>query len=724
MEIQIISNYYFWYILVTLIGLGVGIASYRRSFPPLGKLKRIVLATIRAVMIALIGILLIEPLLNVRSTTTINPKLAVLVDISRSMSTKDGTVSRSAQAGELIGRQLAGIKDSYKIFEFSSGLSETGSLPEEEAMSGDATSIANALAELGRRDDFKDFGAVMLVTDGRQNLGDDPVEIGAGLGLPIYTLTVGERVDEKNLAIDNVIYPAVAYSGANFRVEAELSANGLIPGKSRLTLRQGSKAAADKAFDIPQENRKVRVAFDVKAPEPGNYEYTLSAPVFEGEANKVDNERLFAIRILRNKLKLLLISSGLDWEYKFARQMLGKFEEFEVDAVYPESGARFSEPGTPQGVDGLEKYDVILMVNSSPVDLRISTVDLKKYLGEGGSLIYLAGADAANDIRLFEGILPVKTSGARLDNGEFFFEPSPTRKQHAAIMMDEDPDASLRIWHSYPPFTSILMNIEPTGVVLLEAGVTARDSALTLKMLPRGTVRPVLTVGSSGKGHVAAITGFPWWRSFFGSVNNQRLASAMPEFWRNLVKWSAATEEMRNFRIITDRKVYRLGEPIRFTGYLYDESNRPRNGALVSLRINARDDPATIKDVVLPQVDNGIYSGDMASFPSGRYGFKAFAAAFGDTLGKTDGDFAVESFSLEMASTAPDYNLTRRLSEGTGGKTYTAENIGNFSQDLKLEPYAQESQASLRPFGMPAVLTVLVIGLCLEWALRKRFRLP
>lgn len=707
-----------------MIGLGAGIASYRRSFPPLGKLKRFALSVLRATMITLIGLLLIEPLLNIYSTRTVNPELAVLVDISQSMSMKDSDISRSAQAGELIGRQLSGIKDEYKIFEFSSDLKETGALPGEEAVSGEATSIADALSELGRRNDFRDFGAVMLVTDGRQNLGDDPVEIGARLGLPIYTLTVGARIDEKNLSIDNIIYPAVAYSGADFRVEAELSANGLTAGKSRLSLRQGSTAAADEAFDIPQENRKVLVAFDVKAPEPGNYEYTLSAPVFEGEASKVDNERLFAIRVLKNKLKILLISSGLDWEYKFIHQMLERYEEFEVDAVNPESGGRFSDPGTPQGVDGLKKYDVILMIDSSPAEIRISTVDLKKYVGGGGSLIYVAGADATDDIRMFEGILPIKTGNVRLDNGEYFFEPSPTRKQHAAIMMDEDPDVSLRIWHSYPPFTSLLSNLEPTGEVLLEAGSTARDSALTSKSSPGGAVRPVLTVGSSGRGHVAAITGFPWWRSFFGSVDNQRLANAMPEFWRNLVKWSAATEEMRNFRIITDRKVYRLGEPVRFTGYLYDESNRPKNGALVSLRVNAQNDATIIKDVALPQVDNGIYSGDIASLPSGHYEYKALAAAFGDTLGKTDGNFAVESFSLEMASTAPDYNLTRRLSEGTGGKAYTAENIDRFSQDLRLEPYAQESLASIRPFGMPAILVVLVVGLCLEWALRKRFRLP
>jgi len=725
MEIRIISSHYFWYIIITLIGAAVGIWSYRSSFPPLGEFKRILLAAIRTAMVILIGILLIEPLLNLYSTKTIEPELAVMVDVSKSMGVKDGSASRIAQVKELVGQQLSGIKDKYSIFAFSSDIAESGNLPGEEAISGDATSIAEALTELGRRDDFDKYRAIILATDGRQNLGEDPVEEAAKLGIPVYTLTVGERIDEKNLAIDNIIYPAIAYSGVDFRAEAEVSANGLATGKSRLILRRGSSNEGDKAFDIPQENRTARVTFDIKAPDPGNYEYTLSAPIFEGESNKVDNERLFAVRVLKNKLKILLISSGLDWEYKFAKQILGQFEEFDVDAVYPEAGGRYSDPGTPQGLDGLKKYDLIFIVNSSPSELKISNVDLKKYLGDGGSLIYLAGFDAPNDIRMFEDILPIKTTGVRIQNSEYFFEPSPLRKQHAAILVDDDPDQSLRIWHSFPPFACLLDNVEPTGEVLLEAGISARDSMLARKSPADGNIAdPLLTVGKSGKGRVAAITGFPWWRSYFGSIKNEHLASAMSQFWRNLVRWSVSTDDLRNFRIITDRRVYRLGDPIVFTGYLYDESNRPKSGALVSLRVNADGDRSLIKDVVMPQVSDGIYSGQMKTLPPGHYEFKGLALAYGDTLGKADGAFTVESFSIEMASTAPDYNLTRRLSESTGGKAYTAESIGQFSQDLKLEPYTRENQASIRPFGMPALLVILVAGLCLEWALRKRFRLP
>jgi hypothetical protein len=726
MDIQIISSHYFWYILLTIIGVVVGVISYRQSFPPLRRFQRIILSILRSAMIVLLGVFLIEPLLNIYTTKVVTPQLAVIVDLSRSMSVEDGGVTRIERVNALLNSQLPVIGHRYKVFGFSTSLSEASGIPSASDISGDATSIANALTEFGKRSDIDNFGALLIATDGRQNLGEDPVEIASRLNMPVFTLTVGESVDEKNLAIDDIYCPAIAYSGADFKVEAELSASGLGTGKSRLTLKMGSTGVADRIFELPEQGRNVKVSFDVRAPEPGNYEYQLTTPIFEGEAKEVDNERLFAVRVLKNKLKILLISSGLDWELKFTKQMLSIFEEFDVDAVFPETGGRYSNPGTPQGLDGLNKYDVIVVVNSSPAEILVAAADLKKYISEGGSLIYMAGFDAANDIRLFEGILPVKALNARIDNAEYFFEPSPTRKQHAAILMDEDPDLSARTWHAMPPFSSLLVNFEPAGDVLIEAGVSSRDSVIVRKEAGDGQsmILPVLTVGVSGRGHVAAITGFPLWRCFFGSVGNSRQARAMPEFWRNLVKWAAATDEMENFKIITDRKVYRLGEPVRLTGYLYDESNRPKNGALVTLTINAEDDPTDIKDVVLPQIDNGIYSDEARSLPPGRYEFRGSAAAYDDTLGKAAGKFTIEDFSLEMASNAPDYNLTRRLADGTNGRPFTAQDFGQFTQGLRLEAYSRENQATIRPFGVPWLLGIIIVGLCLEWSLRKRFRLP
>jgi hypothetical protein len=677
-------------------------------------------------MIIVIGIFLIEPLINIFSSKTITPQLAVLMDISKSMGVRDRDVSRISSADKLTHNSLSKMKAGYRIFAFSTNLSESNGIPTESNISGDATSIDNALKELSERKDFENYGAALIVTDGRQNLGEDPLENALKMKIPIYSLTVGERKTEKNLAIDNIIYPSVTYSGADFKVEVELSAGGLQPGKAKIFDKLGSTVVADRQFDIPEEGRTSNVEFILKAPEPGNYEYALTTPILDGESNTADNERAFAVRVLKNKLKVFLGTSSLDWEYKFIKQALANFEEFETDAVYPESRGDFSAPGIPQGIAGLKKYDIVIIVNSSPAELRMALPDLKKYMDDGGSLIYVGGGKSPNDIRQFGDLLPLKATNPKISKGEFFFEPAPTRKQHAAILLTDDPDQSARLWRSLPPFGDLITGIEPTGTILLEAASSSSDSMNSSRNSSKGQpeIRPVLTVGSIGKGRVAAITGFPWWQSYFGSAKDQGDVKTIPDFWKNMIRWASATDQMEKFKVTTDHKVYKLGEPVRLTGYVYDEANRPKNGAYISISIYPDSNETNVKDVVLPPVENGIYSEEVSSLSPGHYSFRGIATAFGDTIGKTKGNFTIENFSLEMASSAPDYNLTRRISEATGGKAYTVDDFPNFANQLKLTPYVKENQASIKPFGMPLFLIILIAGLCLEWGLRKKFRLP
>jgi hypothetical protein len=724
MEIQFLSSYLFWYILLALIGIAAGIYSYRSSYPPLLPYQRILLAGLRTLMIILLGIFLIEPLISLTSSQRIEPKLAVLMDISKSMGVKDSTVSRIGRASELTGQAISQIKAANHILEFSQTVSDSRALPQDDDLHGDATSIAGALQDFSTRKDFDDYGAILLVTDGRQNLGEDPVTVAARLNRPVYTLTLGKQLQEKNLSIDRIIYPAVAYSGDDIKVETEISGTCMPEGKSKANLKLGSNALFDKAFEIPEEGRKVQLSYTLKAPEPGNYEYSIATPILDGEANKIDNERIFAIRVLKNKLKILLTAPQLDWEYKFIRQALAQYDEFDVDAVYPGNDGNLVDPGPPRGLDGLEKYDIVILVNCSPMDVRIATPELKQYIDKGHSLIYIGGDNSVGDIALYDGLLPLKPISPRISQGEFYFEPVALKKQHAAIMLGSDPDISLRTWHALPPFSNLLSGFEVTGDVLLEASYSTADSLINKAQQKPPVSSPVLIVGSHGKGRVTAITGFPWWASYFGSVRDPKLAKAIPELWHNLVKWSSAIDQMGNFRILTDRKVYKLGEPVNFTGYLYDEANRPKNGGYITIKISVDGDDANVKEVVLSALDVGIYSESVSSLGPAKYKYHAIATAYGDTLGKTDGEFTVENFSLEMASSSPDYNLTRQISEASGGKAYDESSFKDFPGQLKLTPYTKENQASFKPFGKPYLLAILLLGLCIEWGLRKRFRLP
>ncbi len=714
MEISILSKYWIWYLIITLAAVAAGIITYRKSYPPLSRFWRIALTALRVMMIVLVGLFIIEPLINLYSYQVIKPKLAVLVDNSRSMGLISGGRTRIELADTLADDLLRRSDSEYKIFKFAGDLSESEKIPTANDLAGDATSITGALRGLAAIEDIDQYGAAVLISDGRQNLGDDPVVQAAKLNFPVYSLTIGENLDQSNLAIDNVVFPSVAYSGDPFEIEAVISAEGISEKKTTVYLKTGGQAVAGKPFDIPREGRKVKVRFEVEAPPPGDIEYSISVGILPGEINTADNQRLFVVRVLKSKLKIFLGTSALDWEFKFIKQALSGFDEFEIAAVYPEGSGRFSGPGVPSGAAGLENYDVVILVDSAPRALRISASDLEKYVEEGGALVYIAGGNSASDIALFGRVLPFDPANPVSISDEFFIDPVPDKKQHSVILLDDDPDISINIWRSLAPISNVITGFRPVGDVLLE----------TKSLRKTGKPFPVLTVSNFGRGRVAAVTGYPIWRSYFGSVKDPVLAKAIPGFWRNLMKWVSATEPAENFKLVTDRKVYRLGEPARLTAFLYDQSNNPRNGALVTVSAIPDGQENQIKDVVLNQSDNGVYSGEITDLPSGGYRLMATATAYGDTLGQASGRITVEQYSLEMISSSPDYNLTRRISEATGGKAYTAADFSQFADDLKLAPFEREKHTRIKPFGMPLFLIIVLCGLCIEWGIRKRLRLP
>ncbi len=714
MEILILSKHWYWFAILTVAALAIGIYSYRKSYPPLSRFWRIFLAVFRGIAAMLLGFLLVEPLLNAYSERTVKSRLAVLIDDTSSMGIMAAGVPRIDLADSLASAELSDIDYRYDVFNFSYGKAESNVLPRVGDLSGDATSISGALKSIESSRNFHEYGAVLLVTDGGHNLGVDPVDQAANLDIPVFTLTVGEEIPESNITISDIVFPPVAYSGDKFKIEAEISGRGLGNARSRLMVNEGGKMVGSAMFEVPSEGRNVKTDFEIEAPDPGNIEYRISTPVLEKEIKAADNERIIVVRVLKSKINVFIGVSSLNWEFKFIKQALNQFDEFNVDAVYPESPGRFSAPGPPRGLDGLNKYDVIIFVNCSPSDLRIAVDDLKSFLSGGRAMLYVAGSDYNSSIRRFGDLLPLEIQNVSVAEGDFFFEPAPGYRQHAAISISENPDENDRYWNSLPPLSRMITGIKPTGEILLEGRSGAGPSR----------TYPVLIAGGFEKGRVIAVTGFPVWKSYFGSANLDGMTDVIPKFWKNLLRWAFSTGVEERFKVFTDQKVYRLGEPIRFTGYLNDESNSPRNGALITVSITREEERLKFKDAVLAQTGNGIYEGEMESPGTGKYIFEAVASSYDDTLGLFSGEFTVESFSLEMASSAPDYGLTRRIAEVTGGIAYNVDSFKDFSENLKLYPYVEIELSQIKLFGMPAILAVILILLCVEWGLRKRFRLP
>ncbi len=158
---------------------------YRDTVPPVhGWVKRTVVG-LRVLVLAALLIGLSEPVLHIITSITSPEITSVLLDTSSSMDIP-GDPSRKMDALEILERIRSNFTARCVVSAFDNELRplEDG----EPVFSGTATDILDAVRAAGTR---KNVSSILLISDGRWNLGEDPAGSGLPDNVPVHTVLVG-----------------------------------------------------------------------------------------------------------------------------------------------------------------------------------------------------------------------------------------------------------------------------------------------------------------------------------------------------------------------------------------------------------------------------------------------------------------------------------------------------------------------------------------------------
>src|SRR5512140_1849284 len=85
-----------FFLLCAAIAVGAAFFFYRFTLPPLPRGTRLTLSVLRSLSLALLLLLLFEPVARLTTTTRQEPVIAVLVDNTQSMTIRDAAGDRAA----------------------------------------------------------------------------------------------------------------------------------------------------------------------------------------------------------------------------------------------------------------------------------------------------------------------------------------------------------------------------------------------------------------------------------------------------------------------------------------------------------------------------------------------------------------------------------------------------------------------------------------------------
>lgn len=717
------------WLLIGLFILAVLLAflTYQRTYPPISQRKKTLLLSLRIVALFSLFLVLSEPILTIVRRFIQKPVVAILLDTSKSMNLKGAQVSRKEELQNLLKNDLfekLSSKSELETYGFADtifSMSLNGNLPDSL---GKATSIGEAVKTVEGKLKEKNLRGILIASDGANNLGEDPVWVAKSKEIPIYTYGIGEYIPPKDMAIEKIVYPDIGYVDNKIPIQVDISQAGFDKLKIPISIKEVAKAGGKAT--LAQENLTLgssggtqMVDFAITPQEEGMHQYELVIPEQKEELVPENNRRIFSIKVLKSKIKVLVLTGTLNWEYTFLKRTLEKDKNIDLNSLIYSKNRNIIAGRFPQGEKELNQFDILILVNPADFVFTEHGKEINDFVFKnGGAALFLLGKDFIENKAFMKtnSLLPFDLAGAiiRYFPASLNLELTQEGRLHPITRLVENSEENSKIWSELPPFL---------GVINL--GLPSKD-AVTLATFRNpsnpGVILPGIVVRNYGKGKMMVTTVTPFWRWDFLLWGIGKDDQSYQKLWNNSVRWLVTREDLDLINIFTDKKIYKSGERINFSAKIFDQNYQKIKDASVLLSIKG-EVPTDSEMLSLSLDPMGDYVGTPGSLSPGKYLFKGEVFRDETKIGSKTGEFTVEEYSLEDSDLETDFDLLKKMAEVSGGKFYEKDQIGNLANDLELSGKEEERTKEIQLWNYPLLLILMVGCLSIEWAIRKRSQL-
>ena len=698
-----------WLALIALIGFSFWM--YRQTNPPVRPWVKIILGGLRLLAVAaLIGVLL-EPVISYSREFNRKPRLAVLTDQSASMERVEQGKSRSDRIDSLFSSTgFSELNDQIDIewYQFAGELTT-----EFNQTKTDRTALGTAFEELNRLLLPAPADYWLVATDGNSNWGPEPISVLDGLSQPVLTLDAALVPAQFDVGIESIEYNKVLFAGQRTEVKVKLGWRHALDKSVTVQLSSRAGQLDDQKLSVDQESGFGTVTLAFTPSEPGRQMLSLKLRS-DGDTDDVNNSRTIAVKVLKSKLAVLVVSQKPDYELSFLKRFLERSSKYDVDlrVLNPSSG---NLAGVfPSRQAELNRFDLVILHDVNPGLIDKSSDLIRSYLQDKGGAMWVQIGQSMAENKTPEWLgelMPFYNSEAvGTEFREFHGEPDEDQLFHPLVRLADSRSGIRQAWSDVPPFKMLVPcdKIDPSATILVTvSGRRGLDDR-----------KPVIGFKRTGPGKLVASSASPFWQWEFrtGGYGSDNKKYAM--FLEGLISWLTIPEDYDPVRITPVKEIFTRGEDISFEGIAYDQGYRAIQGVSGSVEI-ANDSSGQKFESDLIEIKEGTYSAELKGIPSGTYRFIGRLEKEGRLLKESKGMFRVEKFSVEEYDQSGKPELLKQIAGKTGG---TYARIDQSNQLLSMIDHAeiketQTGEASL--WNNYWLLVVFVSSLAIEWVVRK-----
>jgi hypothetical protein len=681
------------------------------------------LLALRAVIIGMLVFIMLNPQSLLPREQTEKPRLAVLLDTSASMATRDlGADSRLAAALRTL-TNPATLAILNKDFVLDIRRFDREAHPADLARlgtnvpAGDATDLGKAVmsvaSELG---EAKAQAGILVVSDGQATTADtlEAAQLALARSVPLWTWTLGGPVPRHDLWVETASAEALAFSGAEVELAATLHQVGYPNQSFKVDILRGEQVLETKEV-VPDTNGTARVSLRVQAPATGEQRYVFRVPPQPEEADTANNERAVFLRSVGAKVRVLVAEGQPHWDTKFLVQALRRDPNVDLTAVYHLNATRtltvvsslgneerFPVDLFPRSQDQMDSWDIIVLGRGAEGFFDAQTETL---LGEfvsrrGGSLVFARGKSYGGRFQPLAKLEPVAWgTGA-----------APSVKMRPTDAGRDNPIFDLGSAGRLDDLLERLPALDQVNVTLGE-----KPLAIVLAAAKDQEGPVLLAYQRYGQGKTLSLNASGQWRWSFRETGQEESEVAYGRFWISLLQWLMSGSQFlpgADVALTSARRYYSSEQPMQF---LISTRNVDRAIYQPHLTISGGKQAVEVE----PRQRGESFVAEAGPFAPGTY-----RIILRNNVGKPTElaqDVEVVSASLEKRELSADPDTMRKLAEISGGAVVKQDEVARMSEVVRRWEAARQighRQQSIwdRWWWMAGMLGLLG----LEWWLRRR----
>jgi uncharacterized membrane protein len=659
-------------------------------------------------------------------------RFVVLVDASRSMEVLDADGKPRADA---VGARLAAMPGA-EVYSFGDGLHPGA----PTAYNVGDTDLGGALAAIGQRYAGEKLAGIAVVTDGidrgglrRRVLADaDPVL--PHLNGPLTLYQVGEGGDRTDVSITDMRAGGFAFLRAPFAIEVDVRAVGRRPKTLAVALTRDGQPAGTKTVTLDADG-KGTARFDVTPDTVGRFIYEATTPIVDGDAVPANNALSLAVRVVRDRVRVLQVNGSPSFDQKFLRLFLKEDPAVDLVSFFilrtdRDMGAGWDSselsliqfPYEKLFSSELWSFDLVIFQNfdyrpyfNRDPDELLSNI--AKYVTDSGKAFVMIGGDRSFDLGAYADtpiadILPVKlgVKGEGIDPASFSPRLTESGARHPVTQLVPEPTENVRAWSGLSPLDGINLSLgaRPGAAVLLEHPTQKG---------PDGKPLPVLAVGEYGKGRSMALMGDSSWRWSFGEAGEGRGNQAYLRFWKNAARWLIGDPEDQPVVVEANHENYQIGEEVRISTRVRNVSFASIAGAHVTATVDGPEGRRTVEG------DTTADGSVALALPAGERGAHRVKVVArqpgGAVIGEAQTVFAVTTRDPELEEVEPDARFLQALAARTGGLYVGPDATTAPLRDPDAGRHVRD-RTETPLYAAPAVPLLFGLFASLSWWLRRR----